>query len=208
MRAVSGALGGTAMSNELNRARCVHAREVAASLLLLLGPAATLSAQGPLPAQQDISRPTTSPYLNLLNNRGNSGINYFTQVRPQQQFRAFGSEISQELQGLQNRSTMGGPTAIDRGGNYRLGATGHTVTYLNTGGYYGRGAGGGMGMSSLQPGGLGGGLGGLSTNNTSLNLGNLSPGGGALGGGSAGAGLSAGSTFGSAGYNAQGVRSR
>jgi hypothetical protein len=33
---------------------------------------------------QGPSRPTTSPYLGLLNNGGNSpGLNYYTQVRPQ-----------------------------------------------------------------------------------------------------------------------------
>jgi len=121
--------------------------------LLLLGSISIVSAQ--VPAQQDISRPTTSPYLNLLNNRNNQGLNYFTQVRPQQEFRAFGAEMSQEIRGLQMQGS--GAAMLDRGGNHPLGVTGHPVTWLNTGGYFGTGRSGG-GMPSTVGAGSGGGL--------------------------------------------------
>ncbi|MBX3441635.1 MAG: hypothetical protein KF774_04450 [Planctomyces sp.] len=121
--------------------------------------AGTAFAQGPIPAQRDISRPTTSPYLNLLNQGNNSGLNYFTQVRPQQQFRSYGRNMQRELDSL--RSQMGASTMMDPGGQQALTATGHPTMFLSTGGYFGGGGGGfggGGGMGMGTGGGLGGGM--------------------------------------------------
>lgn len=210
------------MSTNLFLHSRVRARGYALWLMLVLGPASSLFAQGLVPAQEDITRPTTSPYLNLLNNRGNPGLNYFTQVRPQQQFRAFGADLSQELQGMQG--PLAGPTSLDRGGNYKLGSTGHPVGYFNYGGYYSLGqnrtqfGSGGSGRQAGQM--LGGGTTGPNYSNQALNAGNFMTsygsgstggfgggnfGGGTFGGSSFGGGMGSG-TFGTGGGGAQAPR--
>lgn len=126
----------------------VRCRPSAATLIaaafcgILVMPAAARAQFTP----DELSRPTTSPYLNLLNNRGNSGLNYFTQVRPQQQFRAMGSQLQNEVRGLQSGLTRA--TNIDPSGQQVLMQTGHPTTFLNTGGYFTGGGGGGMGSGS------------------------------------------------------------
>ena len=94
--------------------------------------------QGPIPAQRNIARPTVSPYLNIANGSGNRGLNYFTQVRPQQQFRSFGAGVEQQLQTL--NSGVGGTTLIDETGRQASRSTGHSTSFLNTAGYFSGGA--------------------------------------------------------------------
>jgi hypothetical protein len=171
-------------------------RAVSLLLLLSLGPASTVFAQGPLPAQQDISRPTTSPYLNLLNNQGNQGLNYFTQVRPQQQFRAFGAGLAQEVQGLE--AELDGQAFFDEAGQSDLRATGHQVGFLSYGGYYslggGRGSRGSAGSSRQGGGGMGSrrGGGGIGGGGSSSGFGSSGFGSGGFGGGGSSRGLGSG----------------
>jgi hypothetical protein len=107
----------------------------AAIVTLLSGPAeaqlGTRPVQGP-------NRPTTSPYLNLLNSGGNSGgLNFFTQVRPQQQFRANEQNLRQEVAGLQQAVDQG--IAYDQFGEALLPQSGHPTAFMNQNGYFGTG---------------------------------------------------------------------
>src|SRR5689334_12949620 len=87
-------------------------RDLAVSLFSLI--ACQLSLPGAVHAQigtrplQGPTRPTTSPYLGLLNTNGNSAaINYYTQVRPQRQLRAGAAALQQEINGLQQQMDEG-----------------------------------------------------------------------------------------------------
>jgi hypothetical protein len=108
--------------------------------------------QGPIPAQRNIARPTVSPYLNIVNGSGNRGLNYFTQVRPQQQFRSFGAGVERQLQTLNSRAD--GTTLIDETGTQAARSTGHSTSFLNTAGYFSVGGGAsaaGGGSSRARP---------------------------------------------------------
>jgi hypothetical protein len=174
-------------------------RQAALVVLVGLATAATSMAQGPLPAQRNISRPTTSPYLNLVNDGNRQGLNYFTQVRPQQQFRQFGAGLSQEVQGLE--ATIGGQAYFDEAGNYTLQSTGHPAGFMNYGGYFGGGTGGagrGRGMSGRGIGGMGGGN-SIGVGGSGSNFGGGNFGGGNFGGGNFGGGNFRGGSFGGSG---------
>lgn len=102
-----------------------------------------------------MSRPTTSPYLNLLG-RGNPAINYFGIVRPQQQFQNLMSG-GVALPGIGRPEDPTDPE-LRRG-------TGHPATFDNLSHYYfnnpavtpQRGVGGMVG----RPGGMAGGMMGM-----------------------------------------------
>ena len=105
------------------------------TLLILLPDGAT--AQQPRFGRP--SRPTTSPYLNLLrrSNGGGFAFNYFQRLRPEMEFRRNAAvlgrsinSLSRQMQQQKNRNLGGG-----------LGQTGHSVTFLNLGGYFSRGFG-------------------------------------------------------------------
>lgn len=88
------------------------------------------------PALLPNQRPTTSPYLNLLNNNGlGFGFNYFQFVRPQMEFRRnnalLGRSVTSIQQELQQEQTQ-----IQREQGAGLTATGHTATFMNYGGYF------------------------------------------------------------------------
>lgn len=84
-----------------------------------------------------INRPTTSPYLNLLNRRGFGGnsaaLNYYRNVRPEQDLRRYSSQLGQQVTSLQQSLTSQG---LLPDGSRPLSGTGHTTSFLNTGRYF------------------------------------------------------------------------
>jgi hypothetical protein len=134
-----------------------------AALLALATLPAVASAQGQLrPGISPNTQPTTSPYLNLLRPGTAPGINYYGIVRPEFAFRS-------SIQGLQgdvdaNRQLIA--TGRDAQGQPLL-VTGHSATFLNTGGYF-LSLSGGKGSAPVtgsggRPGGQGIGTGGGGT---------------------------------------------
>jgi len=77
----------------------------------------------------DHRRPTTSPYLNLLNNQGNGVPQYQTQVRPQLEQRQVNQQQATAIQGLQQAQAL--QARETRTGNQLLRPTGHRAGYLN-----------------------------------------------------------------------------
>ena len=84
-----------------------------------------------------ISRPTISPYLNLLRrNGGGIGFQYYRRVLPEREFRAANRQQSQALRNLNRQvEQINQPTSKSLGGG--LGTTGHSTTFQNYGGYFG-----------------------------------------------------------------------
>jgi hypothetical protein len=84
-----------------------------------------------------INRPTTSPYLNLLNRRnrggGSAALNYYRFVRPEQDLRRYSSQVGQQVTGLQQSLTSQG---LLPDGSRPLSGTGHSTSFLNLGGYF------------------------------------------------------------------------
>jgi hypothetical protein len=81
------------------------------------------------------SRPTVSPYLNLLNPAGAVGLpNYFTLVRPQIDQRAGLSQQAAQLQQL-NRQVSAN-TRRSRQGPEQVRSTGHPTQFMYYGQYY------------------------------------------------------------------------
>lgn len=81
------------------------------------------------------NRPTVSPYLNLLQNRNQSAaLNYYRAYRPEIEFRANEQRLGRSIRSLQNefdRSRVAEQTE-----NSRLGTTGHSTVFGNTGSYF------------------------------------------------------------------------
>ncbi len=106
--------------------------------------------------------PTISPYINLLRG-GNTGLNYYGLVRPQQDFAMQNQQLGQGIQSLQlqqMQQMQQGSQMQMNGGSYgysQLGMTGHPVIFNSfgngqfSGGYFGTGGGG------IGGGGIGGG---------------------------------------------------
>lgn len=97
------------------------------------------SAHAQSPYGRRTTRPTTSPYLNLLNrNRGGgTTLNYYNQVRPEQRFRSFEAQTNRQFGSVQQRlDTL---EAFRTDPNAPLGPTGHSTTFLNLGAYFGGG---------------------------------------------------------------------
>jgi hypothetical protein len=84
-----------------------------------------------------INRPTTSPYLNLLNRRGFGGssaaLNYYRYVRPEQDLRRYSSQLGQQVTGLRQDLVSQG---LLPDGSRPLTGTGHATSFLNTGSYF------------------------------------------------------------------------
>jgi hypothetical protein len=95
------------------------------------------SAQAQIRARRypSVSRPTVSPYLNLLrrdnNNRSFSALNYYTLVRPEQEFRA---RLDAQARGLD--SLRGDVDANTQSIGQELRSTGHSSYFMNYGSYY------------------------------------------------------------------------
>jgi len=79
------------------------------------------------PASSGLSRPTTSPYLNLLRG-GDRGLNYYNLVRPEFEFRnayqGLQGQVNQQQQLLRQSSEEGLPV------------TGHAIRFQNYSHYY------------------------------------------------------------------------
>ncbi|MEJ7590073.1 MAG: hypothetical protein WKF77_00840 [Planctomycetaceae bacterium] len=131
---------------------------------------------------------TISPYINLLRG-GNTGLNYYGLVRPQQDFAMQNQQLGQGIQSLQMQQMQQGSQMQMNGGSYgysQLGMTGHPVIFNSfgngqfSGGYFGTGGGGIGGGGGFNGG--GGQLGGQS------NFGGIGTTGGGFGGVSSGFG--------------------
>lgn len=97
-----------------------------------------------------INRPTYSPYLNLLRNGNSTLQNYYGLVRPELDIRNAAANLQQ--QSLLNEANLNN-YANQNNFNQVL-VTGHSATFLNTGGYFlnrgGRSVGGGFGRPSAN----------------------------------------------------------
>jgi len=142
----------------------------AAAIALLFAGAADLpqaSAQPQVPGGGAGSRPTFSPYLNLLGGGRSPGLNYLGIVRPQMQ-------LNQQLNQLQQQLTVQNATLNDgfESSQDVLLPTGNVAVFNSTGGYFNRipgitsgGSSGGISSGFNRPlnafagGGLGGGVG-------------------------------------------------
>ncbi|MEP3478828.1 MAG: hypothetical protein ABJZ55_06245 [Fuerstiella sp.] len=160
------------------------------------------------------SRPTISPYVNLLRGQGNGGganvgLNYFGIVRPQQQFGERNQQLTQQLQTVNRRSQSRGIQSRTQGRQfrqYRVGSTGHAASFLSIGGGV-AGAGGQAVGQNLQLSGFtnAGGLGGTTGNSPGFGGGgggggsSFSGSGGGFGGGFSG-GFGGGDSFGGGGF--------
>jgi len=140
------------------------------------------------------TRPTFSPYLNLLRGGGSSpALNYFGLVRPEQQFMQQQTQLRQQLQQT-NQQLQAVNQAVIAGGDPNLPETGHAAVFNNTLHYFGG-----------QPGSSGARVGGYPTSaGASLpHPGSRAVGSSGLGGT---AGLTTGSSFGGTAGNGFGRR--
>src|SRR5690349_18858816 len=60
------------------------------------------------PSMRRSTKPTTSPYLNLLNRNNNNsgggvGFNYFQRVKPEQEFRSNDNQLRQSINSVQQQ---------------------------------------------------------------------------------------------------------
>lgn len=100
-----------------------------AVVLLTVGIASSLlaveaSAQAPARRPVPSSRPTVSPYLNLLNNQNPNVTNYQSLVRPQVNQQRVNSQQAASISRLQAR-----PPKSSNAGNEALRSTGHQATW-------------------------------------------------------------------------------
>jgi len=126
----------------MSRNSCITTCVVLVTLLCLSG---GLSAQGP--SLKRSQRPVTSPYLNLLN-RGNNnffsdpGLNYYRNVRPEQEWRQGLQNQDKELQSLAQEFNKARSAASDAAASKSirstLNTTGHSTSFQNSGGYFRR----------------------------------------------------------------------
>jgi len=108
------------------------------SLVLAIWATSRDSAQAQIRARRypSISRPTVSPYLNLLrrdnNSRNFSALDYYTLVRPEREFRA---RLDAQARGLDSlRGDLdANAQSIE---NQELRSTGHSSYFMNYGSYY------------------------------------------------------------------------
>jgi hypothetical protein len=82
-----------------------------------------------------VTRPTTSPYLNLLRNngRGNFALDYHRLVRPEQQWRNYTSRLNQRLNTVERTLST---ELLPDGSVPQVRTTGHPTSFLNTGSYF------------------------------------------------------------------------
>ena len=114
---------------------------VAMSSLFVIQPVAA-QAPRPSPIRIPTRRPTTSPYLNLLNNNNNNrigignniGFNYYQRVRPEQEFRRANQQLSRSIGNL--REEVRYQSLAPQSGRSQLGPTGHSSRFLNLGTYF------------------------------------------------------------------------
>lgn len=104
---------------------------LAACMLLLVG--GTAAAQ---PRVGPTNRPAVSPYLNLLRPGNSPGVNYYGLVRPQMEFRNNIQNLQQQV--TTNQQAIAG---LNDAVNTGIPVTGHSTSFLNTGGYFSGGGG-------------------------------------------------------------------
>lgn len=131
-------------------------------LLTILGSRPALAqAPGNQFGAPSIRRPTTSPYLNLFrdnnnNNRAlNFGLNYQRLVRPEQELRNYSANLNTQIGTLADRVD----SQIAPDGSVTVPGTGHSTSFMNTGGYF-SGGGSGSGVRGAGQRGFGGSGGG------------------------------------------------
>lgn len=117
----------------------------------LLVAAAAEPAFGQLPSRRGVrrpyasplSRPTLSPYLNLLRQDGSPASNYYTLVRPQLRQQATNIQLNQQL--MQQDQQLGDlrQTVEFGAGQTGLAPTGRGASFMNYSHYYSFGGGGG-----------------------------------------------------------------
>src|SRR5262249_46643317 len=88
-----------------------------------------------------VATPAFSPYLNLARG-GNPAINYYGLVRPQVDF-------ARAIDVLQGQLMAGQQAAADIRAPGEMAPTGHTIQFLNTGGFF-LSAGGGPRATTIQ----------------------------------------------------------
>ena len=110
-------------------------RRIAAAAIMFSFLGGAIHAQGRAVGRPPASRPTTSPYLFLLN-RDNAGVgfNYYRNVRPEMEWRRENAAQFQSLNQMQNelntqRDLLQSPTS-------QLSPTGHRTSFMNYGGYF------------------------------------------------------------------------
>lgn len=110
------------------------------ALVGLVVVSAPVLAQGPGPSPP--RRPALSPYLNLLRG-GNSAVNYYGLVRPQNEFRAANNQLQNSVNRLQ--SEIDQTQALQQSGISQLQATGHKSGFNTHRAYFFTNASGRMG---------------------------------------------------------------
>jgi hypothetical protein len=96
------------------------------ALVALVAAASVAAAQ---PPAGPVLRPTTSPYLNLLQGNTPAAANYYGVVRPVQEFRRQNVQFANQLGSLQGQVAQQGVQAD-------LPETGHVAGFMNAGGYF------------------------------------------------------------------------
>ncbi len=88
------------------------------------------------------SRPTLSPYLDLLNPRsGGVATSYYNNVRPRQEFQKSSQSLNKGLQSIESRVqglqvSQTAQTNAEPVSTGRMSPTGHSTSSGNLGGYY------------------------------------------------------------------------
>ena len=82
------------------------------------------------------SRPTTSPYFNLLGGGSGRGLgfDYYRNVRPEQEFRRNDARLGRAYRGL--RQELNQQRQLLQTSRSQLSATGHTTFFQNLGGFF------------------------------------------------------------------------
>ena len=121
-----------------------------AGAVLSLGGIDAAIAQGPSltrPRVRPYERPTTSPYLNLLQNNGRGvGFNYFRFVRPEVEFRQADSQFRRDQIDLQrqinqNRRDLQNQADAEQAAQSQLSPSGRAASFMTHQRYFGIAAG-------------------------------------------------------------------
>jgi hypothetical protein len=104
------------------------------SLAIIAGVAASeAQGQGQPPfSNLPPSRPTVSPYLQLLNRETPGISNYFTFVRPQIEARREFTRQQLEIDRLQHQVNRARPAGLPVQGSKEIRGTGHETVFMNT----------------------------------------------------------------------------
>jgi hypothetical protein len=97
--------------------------------------ARSAEAQAPF-SNTTASRPTVSPYLNLLNQNTSGTSNYYTLVRPQIQAREEILRQQAQINQIQRQVQRGQPGGVPVRGSQEIRGTGHETAFMNYLHYY------------------------------------------------------------------------